>query len=42
MVKIMKQVRANFSQRSPSHPDEESVFLLTERAEPVRNLRVEL
>jgi hypothetical protein len=42
MVKTMKKVRANFSRETRFHPDEESIFLLTERSEPVRDGRVEL
>jgi hypothetical protein len=42
MVKKMKKVHSIFSRDSLGHPDEESMFLLTERAEPVRDPRMEL
>lgn len=40
--KMTEKIRANFSREIRFHPDEESMFLLTERSEPVRDGRVEL
>jgi hypothetical protein len=40
--KMTEKIRANFSREIRFHPDEESIFLLTERSEPVRDNRVEL
>ncbi len=39
--KITKKIPANFSARTPFHPDEESVVLLIKVTEPVRDPRVE-
>jgi hypothetical protein len=33
---MTKKIPASFSRETVCHPDEESVFLLTKRSEPVR------